>query len=118
MTWGQLESCWPYHASSRKAVTDAAGVLTDAEGAALAALGAGWTNYASAEDEPQVVEALLQEMVEAGWELITDDLVSFSRTFDGNADPAVRYIYAVEAIDAAGNLSTLAIGSEDQDSDL
>lgn len=58
------------------------------------------------------------EMVEAGWELITDDLVPFSRTFDGNADPAVRYIYAVEAIDAAGNLSTLAIGSEDQDSDL
>ena len=58
------------------------------------------------------------EMVEAGWELITDGLVPFSRTFDGNADPGVRYIYAVEAIDAAGNLSTLAIGSEDQDSDL
>ena len=58
------------------------------------------------------------EMVEAGWELITDGLVLFSRTFDGNADPAVRYIYAVEAIDAAGNLSILAIGSEDQDSDL
>ncbi len=58
------------------------------------------------------------EMVEAGWELITDGLVPFSRTFDGNADPSVRYIYAVEAIDAAGNLSTLAIGSEDQDSDL
>ena len=42
----------------------------------------------------------------------------FSRTFDGDADPAVRYVYAVEAIDAAGNLSTLAIGSEEEDSDL
>jgi len=58
------------------------------------------------------------EMVRAGWELITDELVPFSRTFDGDADPAVRYVYAVEAIDAAGNLSTLAIGSEEEDSDL
>mgnify|MGYP003320715905 FL=1 len=58
------------------------------------------------------------EMVRAGWELITDGMVPFSRTFDGDADPAVRYVYAVEAIDAAGNLSTLAIGSEEEDSDL
>jgi hypothetical protein len=54
-------------------------------------------------------------MVEAGWKLITDDLVMFSRTFDNNADPAVRYVYAVEAIDAAGNLSSLATESETED---
>lgn len=52
------------------------------------------------------------EMVEAGWELITDDPVPFSRTTDSNADPAVQYVYAVEAVDAAGNLSALAVGSE------
>lgn len=57
----------------------------------------------------------LNEMVEAGWKLITDDLVMFSRTFDNNADPAVRYVYAVEAIDAAGNLSSLATESETED---
>ncbi len=57
------------------------------------------------------------EMVEAGWELITDDPVPFSRTTDGNADPAVQYVYAVEAVDAAGNLSALAVGSEAGDRD-
>ena len=71
-------------------------------------------------DQASVAQEMKEfnEMVRAGWELITDGMVPFSRTFDGDADPAVRYVYAVEAIDAAGNLSTLAIGSEEEDSDL
>ena len=57
------------------------------------------------------------EMVEAGWELITDAPVPSSRTTDGNADSAVQYVYAVEAVDPAGNLSALAVGSEAGDRD-
>ncbi|MCH7824884.1 MAG: hypothetical protein IH849_08795 [Acidobacteria bacterium] len=57
------------------------------------------------------------QMVEAGWELLTNDPVPFSRSTDGNADSAVQYVYAVEAVDAAGNLSALAVGSEAGDRD-
>lgn len=52
------------------------------------------------------------DMVDAGWELLTTDPVPFSRYTDTTADPSVRYVYAVEAIDAAGNLSALALGTE------
>ena len=55
------------------------------------------------------------EMVDAGWELLTTDPVPFSRFTDTTADPSVRYVYAVEAIDAAGNLSALALGTEPGD---
>ncbi len=54
-------------------------------------------------------------MVDAGWELLTTDPVPFSRFTDTTADPSVRYVYAVEAIDAAGNLSALALGTEPGD---
>ena len=59
----------------------------------------------------------INEMVEAGWAMITDDPVPFSNTTDGDADPDIEYVYAVEAIDAAGNLSPLAVGSEAGDRD-
>jgi hypothetical protein len=55
------------------------------------------------------------EMVDAGWELLTTDPVPFSHFTDTTADPSVRYVYAVEAIDAAGNLSALALGTEPGD---
>ncbi len=55
------------------------------------------------------------EMVDAGWELLTTNPVPFSRFTDSTADPSVRYVYAVEAIDAAGNLSALALGTEPGD---
>jgi hypothetical protein len=57
------------------------------------------------------------ELVDAGWELVTPDPVPFSRATDPDADPATRYVYAVEAIDAAGNLSALALGTEPGDDD-
>jgi len=50
------------------------------------------------------------ELVTAGWVLLTADAVPFSRYTDTDADPSVRYVYAVEAIDASGNLSALALG--------
>jgi hypothetical protein len=54
-------------------------------------------------------------MVDAGWELLTTDPVPFSRFTDATADASVRYVYAIEAIDAAGNLSALALGTEPGD---
>jgi hypothetical protein len=57
------------------------------------------------------------ELIAAGWELITPNPAPFSRFNDPNAEPSVRYVYAVEAVDAAGNLSALAIGTEPGDSD-
>ena len=51
-------------------------------------------------------------MVDAGWQLMEPEPVPFSRWTDTDADPAVSYVYAVEAIDRAGNLSALGIGSE------
>ncbi len=55
------------------------------------------------------------EMVEAGWELLDEDPAPFSRSTDPSADPDVRYVYAVEAVDAAGNLSALAVVIEPGD---
>jgi hypothetical protein len=57
------------------------------------------------------------QLVAAGWELLTPDAVPFSRFTDADADPSVRYVYAVEAIDAAGNLSALALATEPGDDD-
>jgi len=55
------------------------------------------------------------QMVDAGWELLTSDRVPFSRFTDATAGASVRYVYAIEAIDAAGNLSALALGTEPGD---
>jgi len=57
------------------------------------------------------------EMVAAGWELLTENPVISGRFTDRAADPQVRYVYAVEAIDAAGNVSALAVGTEGGDVD-
>jgi len=65
---------------------------------------------AQAPDGPNV-------LVDAGWELVTPDPVPFSRATDPDADPATRFVYAVEAIDAAGNLSAVALGTEPGDND-
>lgn len=56
--------------------------------------------------------APVNDLIAAGWQLMTPDPVPFSRYTDGDADPSVRYVYAVEAIDTAGNLSALAVGTE------
>jgi hypothetical protein len=56
-------------------------------------------------------------MIDAGWELLTADPAPFSRYTDQDADTAVRWVYAVEAIDAAGNLSALAVQDEAGDRD-
>ncbi len=63
------------------------------------------------EDEAQAPN----EMVQAGWELLTEDPVPFSRYTDNDNDPSVRYVYAIEAVDGAGNLSALALGTEPGD---
>ncbi len=57
------------------------------------------------------------DMVDAGWELITTDPAPFSRFTDTTADSSIRYVYAVEAIDAAGNVSALALGTQPGDYD-
>ena len=69
---------------------------------------------AEGETEPQEEP---NEMVDAGWELLTEDPLPVSRFTDRAADPQVRYVYAIEAIDAAGNVSALAVGTEGGDVD-
>ena len=61
--------------------------------------------------EPTAEEAV-NPMIDAGWELITANPVPFSRYFDPDAPDGIRHVYAVEAIDRAGNLSWLLVGSE------
>ena len=78
-----------------------------------ACIGQNGTNLSQlAADAPRAAQAAGEdnELVVAGWELLTPDAVPFSRYTDTDADPAVRYVYAVEAIDASGNLSALALG--------
>jgi hypothetical protein len=77
---------------------------------AQAAAGAGEQIAAEAQEETN-------PMIDAGWELLTADPAPFSRHTDQDADPAVRWVYAVEAIDAAGNLSALAVQDEGGDRD-
>ena len=51
-------------------------------------------------------------MLTAGWELVTPEPAPFSRVTDPDAAAGPRFVYAIEAIDAAGNLSALAVGTE------
>ncbi len=60
----------------------------------------------------RVDEEGVNPMIEAGWELISVDLVQFGRYTDRNPEPGVRYAYAVEAVDRENNVSALLVGEE------
>ena len=51
-------------------------------------------------------------MIEAGWELVSEELVQFGRYTDRNPEPGVRYAYAVEAVDRENNVSALLVDEE------
>jgi hypothetical protein len=84
-----------------------------AQGAAAVAAGG---DVAAGQEVAEQAQEETNPMIDAGWELLTADPAPFSRYTD-DADPAVRWVYAVEAIDAAGNLSALAVQAEGGDRD-
>jgi hypothetical protein len=85
-----------------------------AQGAAAVAAG---VDVAAGQEVAEQAQEETNPMIDAGWELLTADPAPFSRYTDPDADPAVRWVYAVEAIDAAGNLSALAVQAEGGDRD-
>jgi hypothetical protein len=85
-----------------------------AQGAAAVAAG---VDVAAGQEVGEQAQEETNPMIDAGWELLTADPAPFSRYTDPDADPAVRWVYAVEAIDAAGNLSALAVQAEGGDRD-
>ncbi len=71
----------------------------------------------TATDQPQAAGQRVDEegpnpMIEAGWELVSEELVQFGRYTDRNPEPGVRYAYAVEAIDRENNVSALLVDEE------